>query len=532
MRSFSLRIALRPGVFSRLLSDHSLTRKAYLNALASALEYGARLLVGFAVTPLLLAGLGEYYFGTWQILNRLVGYISPASGRPTQALKWMLANQQGSSDFDAKRRYVGSALAIWLLFFPLLGGLGGIFAWFSPVWLKAPAAYYGPIRLAAGLLVVNLALFSLSELPQSVLEGENLGYKRIGLTVGLVTVGGGLTFLALRLGIGLAGVSAAALVTSVLTGLLFLQVVRSYCPWFGVARPEMGMARRFLSLSWWFLGWNLVMNLLTASDVVLLGVLLSVDRVAAYSLTKYAPETVLNLVAIMVFGSAPGLGGIIGAGDLARAAKIRSELMTLTWLTVTVLGTTVLAWNRSLVGLWVGAGQFAGDLPNLLIVAVVTQFVFIRNDANIIDLTLRPRRKVLVGLLSAAVSLACAAALMRFNGLGIVGLCLGIIGGRLLMGIAYPMMVGRFLGIPLRRQVRGALRAAATTALLFALATGFAHLIEESGWQRHIGWLALPPAVALSAGITLLAALFAGLTSDQRKVILRRARAVIAPATD
>ena len=61
--------------------DDTLTKKAALNALAAALDYGARLIVGFLVTPWLVAGLGNYFYGTWQILNRMIGYISPASGR-------------------------------------------------------------------------------------------------------------------------------------------------------------------------------------------------------------------------------------------------------------------------------------------------------------------------------------------------------------------------------------------------------------------------------------------------------------------
>jgi hypothetical protein len=62
-----------------------------------------------------------------------------------------------------------------------------------------------------------------------------------------------------------------------------------------------------------------------ASDVVLLGLLGSVESVTSYSLTKYAPETLISVVAIMFFGVIPGLGGIIGSGDFKKAASIRGE---------------------------------------------------------------------------------------------------------------------------------------------------------------------------------------------------------------
>ena len=109
-----------------LFSDKGLTKKAYLNALTVVLDYGASLVVGFVLTPLMVAGLGNYFFGMWQILNRLIGYISPASGRPGFALKATLANQQASTNYDLKRRFVGSTLTIWFLFLPLLISVGGM----------------------------------------------------------------------------------------------------------------------------------------------------------------------------------------------------------------------------------------------------------------------------------------------------------------------------------------------------------------------------------------------------------------------
>jgi O-antigen/teichoic acid export membrane protein len=464
----------------------------------------------------------------WQVLNRLIGYISPASGRPTQALKWTLANQQSSTDYDQKRRYVGSTVAVWTLFLPLMIVLGGLLAWFAPYWLKAPAESFWYVRLAAGILVVNLAMFSLAEVPQSVLEGENLGYKRIGLTVGLVFVGGGLTWLALYLHMGIVGVAAAALLTTLLTGLLFLGVVRAYAPWFGIARPSRHMLRRFLSLSWWFLGWNLVMNLMMSSDIVVLGLLDSVESVTAYSLSKYAPETAISVVAIMVFGSAPGLGGIIGTGNLVKAAKIRGEIMSLTWLVVAVLGTTVLLWNRAFVTLWVGSHQYIGTISVLLIVLLVIQFVFIRNDANVIDLTLRLRHKVLLGFLSVALSLAAAAVLVGYFKLGTAGLCVGLIAGRLILSLGYPLLVGRLLQVPFRVQLSAAPRPALATALLFSVALGLDRLMFRSGWGTAIGWIGLALSVTVTFGLASLVAFYTGLSRNQRANIVRRVRAVAA----
>ena len=234
---------------SRWLSGENRTQKAFLNTLAAALDYGARIVVGFVITPMLVAGLGTLGFGLWQVLQQLVGYASPASGRPTQALRWTIAKEQTSTDYAAKQRHVGSTLVLWVFFLPVLSGAGILLAWFGPGWLDTPVELSRAARWAASLLVGNLILMTLVEVPRAVLDGENLSYKRMGLSAALVFGGGGLTALALHLDTGLVGVAACPLAISFLTGVLFLRVVRRHVPWFGVARPSAKAVRAFFILS-------------------------------------------------------------------------------------------------------------------------------------------------------------------------------------------------------------------------------------------------------------------------------------------
>jgi O-antigen/teichoic acid export membrane protein len=505
----------------KLLSDEGLTKKATLNAVATTLDYAARWIVSFVINPLLVAGLGDYRYGVWQVLGRLIGYLSPAGGRPEQALKWTIATQQASTDYGEKRRQVGSAIAIWVLFLPPLSLLGGVLTWFVPVWLKAPQAVSPAIRWAAALLVADLIMTALVEVPRAVLRGENLGYKRMGLSTLLVFVGGALTALAISVDGGLIGVAAANLLTTLLTGALFVRVARSYVVWFGVAKPIAGAVRGFLRLSFWFMAWTLVMQALKGSDLVILGVLDSAEQVTRYTLTRYMPETLMGLVAILMFGITPGLGRIVGSKDFGKAARVRAEIMLLTWIVVASFGSTMLLWNRSFVQLWVGSRYYAGTIPNFLMILAVAQFVFIRNDANIIDLSLDLRAKVLTGLLSAALSAAIAAAFMARLRLGIVGLILGYIAGQSLLSIVYPMLVGRFLGLSTYAQVKGVVRPASVTALVAVSLAGLGHYVTVHTW----------PALVLSGAMTLplvfAVIVYAGATAPQRAAVVKRLRRVL-----
>jgi len=523
----SSKISLNVRFITRLFSDDNLTKKAILNAIASALDYGSRLIVGFIIQPIMVTGLGDYYYGVWQILLRIIGYITPAGGRPAQALKMTLANQHTTASDDEKRRYVGSAIIVWMMFLPVMAIMGGLLTWYIPYWIKASSEYYLTIRIASAILVFNLIVSNLATVPESALEGENLGYKRMGLSAFLVFIGGGLTWLAIWLHTGIIGIGVAAVIVTLVTAIFFLWVMKDFAPWFGTARPSFKAVIEFLGLSWWFLAWNLIMNLMTASDVVILGVLLSVQTVTDYALSKYAPETLISIVAIMAFGIAPGLGGIIGTGDYKKASKVRGEIMAITWLIITVLGTMVLLWNQSFINLWVGSTHFIGSIPDLLVVLVVMQFIFIRNDGNIIDLSLRLKHKVIMGAISVGLSLGIAVVLIHWLNLGIVGICLGLISGRIILSVGYPILVGRLLGISFLSQIVSTLRPVFVTALFFISATLFDHFVITRGSSIIAGWIHL----ILFVGITLLGVLilsfYLGLNSRQRRNIFERVKILL-----
>jgi len=508
-------------VTSRILSDGSLTKKASLNAAASLVDQVARTLATLILNPILVSRLGDSVFGTWKVLQNLIGQVSPASGRPGEALKWTVAHDQASSDFDRKRQQVGNAVAVWLLFLPLLVGVGGALAWFAPGWLDAPAGSTSSVRLAAVLLVLSLALAGLAYLPQSVLQGENLGYKRLGLSTTLVFVAKGLILLAVLLGAGIVGMAGAVVTTTVLSGALYLYITRSQVPWFGIARPSPAAVWGFARLSGWFLLWNLIMQVMRAGDIVVLGIAASPALVTTYALARFAPQTITVGVSMAILSVMPGLGGLIGAGRLGRAMRVRTEAMSLVWLVTTVAGATVLIWQEAFLGLWVGRRYYPGATAMLAIMLMVLQFALIRTDSNIIDLTLDLRRKVLLGAISAALSVVFAWVFLSSFEMGITGLALGFILGRVILSVGYPLMIGRILGIPVRRQVRGAIRPALTTAALFAGAWGSGALLHAASW------ITLIPGVALTTLVIAGLAMFGGLSSEPRRVAWRRLRKVV-----
>jgi O-antigen/teichoic acid export membrane protein len=355
------------------------------------------------------------------------------------------------------------------------------------------------------------------------LRGANLGYKRMGLQSGLQVLGGLLAVGAVTLGLGLVGLSLAQVTLAVLSVLIFWLLAKRYVSWFGVSRPQAGEVRNMVRTSAWLALGDLIAKLLIASDVVILGAVLTPAAATPYVLSGYASRTAMGIVALATLGVMPGLGSVIGQGQKERASALREELLWLTWLATTVLGVAMLAWNHSFVRLWVGSEQYAGLAANVLLVLAMVQTAFIRCDSYIIDAALRPRLRVIVGAVAAVTTVGACVLLTR--ALGLVGLCLGVVAGRLVQTIAYPVIASRSLahvtalGNPVSRLKL--LRPIATMIGLFALAAFLGEQNAITGWPL---W-ALGVTGTTGAGLILAYAL--GLPAPVRRATAYRLRSTL-----
>src|SRR5258708_7796759 len=372
-------VAALPAATPAMPVPATLTTRASLNAVQSLLDYAARLGVGLVITPLLVSRFGRELFGVWEMLNRLIGYMSAADGRPTEALRLVIATKQAAAN----------------------------------------------------------------------------------------VIGGGLTAGAVYAGLGLVGVAGAQVALMAITGVCFWILVKRYVASFGVARPSAPEVRSLLGMSVWIAIGEVVAKLATASDVIILGMVASPALVTTYVLTGYAGRIALGLHVFTTGAAMPGLGGVIGRGEYEWAARLRREIMNLTWLFVTAVGATILLWNRSFLALWVGPVNYAGFWTNLLIVIVTVQTALVRSDAYVLDATLQPRLRVRVAAVAAVVIIGASLALTP--ALGMVGVCLGVLAGRLVQSIAYPLLVDRSLHRPPRLAVRPIIRPLLVMLLLFGV---------------------------------------------------------------
>jgi len=340
----------------------------------------------------------------------------------------------------------------------------------------------------------------------------------MGLQAGLSGVSGVLMVLALRRGFGLAGLAASQVALGALTGICFWFLAHRYVPWFGVASPKRQEVRAFLGISGWLAGGELIAKISLASDVVILGAVVSSSVVTSYVLTGYAARLALGLHFIVVGSAMPGLGGVLGERQFVRAAQLRRELLSLTWVCSTALGATILLWNRSFLALWIGPQLYAGSWVNLLIVIVTIQTALLRSDAYLLDAALQPRARVIVSAIAGVLALGLGVALAP--SLGMAGVCLGLVVGRAVQSIAYPVLVAASLGG--RKRVAWAPLVRPTLASVLVLGL-------SAAWGARLlapGWIACAAAATASFSLLLPLALCIGLPDTERQRLIMRSREI------
>jgi hypothetical protein len=89
------------------------------------------------------------------------------------------------------------------------------------------------------------------------------------------------------------------------------------------------------------------------------------------------------------------------------------------------------------------------------------------------------------------------------------------------LGVAAPVAVGRFLGVPLTAQARASVRPALVTAALFTLALALSPGVPTGSWPALVG------GVGVTFAAAGLVALPAGLDARQRSALVGRGKAAL-----
>jgi len=432
------------------LTEASLSRTArallaFLNRLLSQL---ANFFLAFIITPLIVANLGAEMYGAWRIIQKCMRFLAMGHFKPMGLLKLILANEIGSED-QRKRELIGASLSIWVLTLPLLFGLAGVLLYFSPHIIPVDKELQGQVFYSLLIAMAVVIIDPVLGMPNAVLKGMNMEYRILGLDGFATLLATLMIYFVVMHHYSLPWVVGVSTLQVWLISLVSYIVTKKALSWFGINKPSKADIMVFFKLNLWTLLSTLSRNVFRSADLILISMYFSVTAAAVYSLTLALMSRLLEPVLSLFQAGLPGVGDLLGRGEMQRVRQLRAEKIRALMFAATVIGALVISFNQAFVGLWVGSEFFGGPTLSYWMIAAVTLTILIRTESIFLDAALYMRENAIV--LSCCALIYIVLVYVLKDTLGVIAIPVGQVIALTLLMFCYWVILRRGLNESYRR---------------------------------------------------------------------------------
>lgn len=498
--------------------NEKLKKKAALNSVSSFLDYSVKLLVYLFVNPYIIRGLGINSYGIWETISQISNYTKTADFKATEALKWKIAREKGFQNDLILQKYLTSALYGFLILIPLFSGLGFLLILNIDYLIKLDSSQVKEVQNALAFLIFAIIILKFFDLHESVLRGMNLGYKRMGIRAFIYILGAGAQISVILFGFGITGLAFVNVLINILSGFVLVFLIKKHVPWFKFKIIRIRDSFDFLKLSGWFSVWTLVYLLINSSDKVALSYFMDPENVGIYSIFLYSSFASKGILFNIISGVAPGFGQFFADKNLLKINEIRLILYKLILGFCIVFGVIIILLNQSFVNLWISDHFTLIPLINYLLVIIMALDSFIYLENVLLNLSLKVKFKVVSGLISFFISFFVWWLLIEDY--GILGLCLGIVFGRIFLLASYIYYVNIKIVENKAFQIPFDLPFLILGFMLLGVAYSISGLVQIQKWSSLIGFAFL--------GILIIGSiLFSILRKTEKQLIINSIKSII-----
>lgn len=511
---------MSPAVKPRQSIRQTLAR----NTVTGWLGHAINILSTLYLTPLIIHGLGASTYGLWILITQLTGYSGILDLGVRFTLTKHIAQANIDGDHDRIRRLLSTALAMTSAVAVVVMAIAMLVATFFGRWFGLDPSTHEQGSRALLIASLTTALGFPAGVFMAALAGQHrydlldaLGIvSQLLRTVGTIWVlsqGGGI--------VSLAVVNLAASLFAYGGSLLFLRT-RSEIS-LGPAAVSWSIARLLVSFSLYAFASTAGWYLIYATDLTLIGTMLSPVDVAHYGLAINILTVVMAAVSAFTRSLVPIAGELNARANVADTQRVYL-LATRTTLLIALPCLAVLALaGPGLLRIWVGPGfsEASGGLLQLLALAYLP--IIMNSAGQALALAVEARgRFVLFILFEGLTNLAMSLILVRLA--GPVGVAVGtLIPAAIFQGVLWPKYLMAQFGLDPARFWRETLRPLVLPLALSALGFGIATLAAPPKCQLCI----LLPIACLGATFYAAAA-FTCFTANERLVWAHRLRELAA----
>ncbi len=342
------------------------------NALGVYAVYGAAIVSGLVVTPIILDSIGDDSFGIWAFIGAITIYLSVLDFGVGPTVVRYAAEARGRRSVEDTNAIASVGLALYGVIGLVTLPVGLALAWFVPALVETPDDLVWEARIASFLVVLSIA----ARFPLGLFNNLLVGQQRFDLqnlanfvSSVLYAV---LVALLLPNGGGLVLLAALTLGITVLRLVLPLAWLRRELPGLRLSRAFVTRARvrELTAFSWTNFLVHVANKVVFATDVVVVGIVLGARAAALYAIPAKLFTLAFGLGSVGTTLLYPAFAEHEGAREEERQRRLLlAGLRGGTAATLLLALPLLLVPDQVILG-WVGAG-YGESSPVLALLALV-----------------------------------------------------------------------------------------------------------------------------------------------------------------
>lgn len=397
----------------------SRTRRASILLGFGYAQVAVSMLSGIVLLPFILHRVGNEAYGLWLAFGDLLAYSALADFGMLDAFPWMLAEADGQKNRDRMKELVVGALTLGAIMTVVLTVVSMLLLFIAPKVAHVNALQRAEVFAPLLVLILGTAIAYPLRLFAGVIYGLQDAFVVGVLNLISTALNAALIAALLLAGWRLTALAVAATLPSVVTGIIAAIRVRQIAPdllraW---SRPSRQTLFRLASqgAGTWAgaLGWRMI----AATNSLVIVRLAGPVAAVLYACTAKLGETLMQLTWQIPDAGLLGLAQLRGEEKVTRVREVVTAMLRLMLIGSGAVFCFVIAFNRSVVVLWVGGDRFAGVWTTVALgCAVIAHSVTHSFVASAATLGRREATGA-ASLLQGVVHLAVVVLLGRFFGL-------------------------------------------------------------------------------------------------------------------
>lgn len=401
------------------------------------------------ISPILVSNLGSQNFGLWKLCQKIMDFASFADGRSSQALKTMLAIEEGkNSSIDKKCQMLGAAIKTWIYYVPVLLMVCSGLVLLAPELVKdSDQNSTKIIYIISSVMALNVILSPIFGIPDATLMAIGKSYKSSMVQILGVFISTGLMFFLSTKENGIILIALTVAGVSLFNGGVSNFIVNKEINWYKFKKPDNTVFKNFLNFSGLVLLWSGVEKLLLSIDVFLIGYYCGTEYLTKYTFNSYSFQLAAVICLLGTSAVVPVLSTAYGENNELKLKELVKIIRKKVFIIGSLFSFGIIGFNELFVNLWVGNNLYIENSIDILLAINLMQLVVLRAEGQMLDACQKIKSKILLVGISIAISCLILFCLSFLRQISINNVIIAIIVGRIPAMLLLPRYVNINYGI-------------------------------------------------------------------------------------